>query len=90
MSKKQQSITTLPPSPDDERHGRVVRYTVSMGVRLVCVILVFFLHGWWQLAAIIGAIVLPYFAVLLANVAAKRTGDAVLRPGAILPRGHGE
>ena len=90
MSKNQQSITSLPQSPDEERHHRVVRYTVSMGVRLVCVILAFFLPGWWQLAAIIGAIVLPYFAVVAANVVVKQTGSDVLRPGAIVTRGPSE
>ena len=90
MSKKQQSITSLPPSPDEERRGRIVRYSVAMGVRIVCVILAFALHGWIQLAAIIGAIVLPYFAVVLANVAVRRSGAEVLRPGAIVPTGRHE
>jgi len=62
----------------------VVRYTVAMSVRIVCVISAFFLPGWWQLAAIIGAIVLPYFAVVAANVVVKQTGAEVLRPGTIL------
>lgn len=90
MSKKQQSITSLPPSPDEERRGRVLRYSVAMGVRVVCVILAFALHGWIQVAAIIGAIVLPYFAVVLANVAVRRAGPEVLRPGAIVPTGRHE
>lgn len=85
--KQQQSITSLPQSPDEERHSRVVRYTVAMAVRIVCVIAAFFVPGWWQLAAIIGAIVLPYFAVVAANVVVKQTGAEVLRPGTILPRG---
>jgi len=87
VSKQQQSITSLPQSPDEERHSRVVRYTVAMGVRVLCVILAFFLPGWWQLAAVIGAIVLPYFAVVAANVVVKQSGDTVLRPGTIMPRG---
>lgn len=68
----------------------MVRYTVAMGVRVLCVILAFFLPGWWQLAAVICAIVLPYFAVIAANVVVKQSGDEVLRPGAIVTRGHGE
>jgi predicted tellurium resistance membrane protein TerC len=83
--KQQQSITSLPQSPDEERRGRVIRYSIAMGVRVLCVILAFFLPGWWQLAAVLGAIVLPYFAVILANVAVKDSGATVLRPGAILP-----
>lgn len=76
MSKKQQSITSLPLSPDEERHGRVVRYVLAMSVRLICVVLLFFVQGWWQFAAIIGAIVLPYFAVVVANVKMQRGGGA--------------
>lgn len=76
MSKKQQTITSLPLSPDEERHGRVVRYVVAMSVRLICVVLVFFLQGGWQFVAIAGAIVLPYFAVVVANVKMQRGGRA--------------
>jgi len=67
-----------------------VRYTVAMGVRILCVVLAFFLPGWWQLAAVLGAIVLPYFAVVAANVVVKQSGDDVLRPGTIAMRGPGE
>jgi ABC-type protease/lipase transport system fused ATPase/permease subunit len=83
MSKPQQSITSLPQSPDEERHGRMVRYSVAMGVRMVCVVLAIVLHGWFQLIAVIGAIILPYFAVIIANVSMRHAGAAVERPGAI-------
>jgi hypothetical protein len=85
MSKKQQSITSLPPSPDEERRGRVIRYSIAMSVRVLCVILAFFLHGWLQIVAILGAITLPYFAVVIANVKMRQRGAPVVRPGAILP-----
>lgn len=74
MSKQQQSITSLPLSPDEERHQRVVRYMLAMGIRMVCVVLVFFVQGWWQLVVIIAAVVLPYFAVVIANVKMNRAG----------------
>ena len=90
MSKKQQSITALPLSPDEERHGRVLRYSIAMGVRVVCVVLALVLHGWVQLIAIIGAIVLPYFAVVVANVAVRKTGDDVLRPTPIARKELGQ
>jgi hypothetical protein len=80
----QQSITSLPPSPDEERHSRVVKYTVAMSVRLLCVVLCFFVHGWFLLAAVIGALVLPYIAVVLANTASTAGRGKVLRPGSIL------
>ena len=86
MSKKQQSITSLPQSPDEERHGRMVRYTVSMLIRLVCVVLALVTHGWIQIVAIGGAIVLPYIAVVFANVPVNKGGGAEpYRPGEIVP-----
>ena len=83
MSKKQQSITSLPPSPDEERRAREIRYTVAMSVRVLCIILAFFLHGWLQIVAIIGAVALPYFAVVIANVKMRQPDAIVVRPGAI-------
>jgi hypothetical protein len=84
MQKKQQSITTLPPSPDEDRHQRMVRYTVAMSVRMLCFILVFIVPGWWMLVCAIGAIVLPYFAVVVANVSMRQAGASVERPGAMV------
>jgi hypothetical protein len=80
MSKTQQTITSLPLSPDEERRARVLRYSVAMGVRIVCVVLAILTHGWVQLVAIIGAVVLPYFAVVVANVAVRKAAPDVLRP----------
>lgn len=85
MSKNQQSITTLPPSPDEEHRSRVIKYSVTMGIRTVCVILAIVTTGWWQAAAIVGAIVLPYFAVMVANIKMRSGGATVERPGAIVP-----
>ena len=83
-SQKQQSITTLPPSPDEERRQRMVRYSIAMGVRMVCFLLVFVVPDWWKLVFAIGAIVLPYFAVVLANVGMRQNAGVVERPGAIV------
>jgi hypothetical protein len=79
-----QSITTLPESPDAERNRRMTRYAITMGIRVVCVILCFFVHGWWLLLPIAGAVILPYIAVVAANVGQKRASQ-VERPGAIVP-----
>ena len=88
MMKQQQSITTLPLSPDEERRRRMIRYTVTMGIRMVCIILMLFVQGWWLLVCALGAILLPYFAVIAANVHSDQRSQAVLRPGAmvLLPR----
>ncbi|WP_081746434.1 DUF3099 domain-containing protein [Arthrobacter sp. H5] len=51
----------------DEMRGRMIKYSVSMGIRLVCLILVFVVEGWLQWVMIAGAVFLPYFAVIIAN-----------------------
>ncbi|BDZ50589.1 hypothetical protein GCM10025867_28300 [Frondihabitans sucicola] len=78
------AITTLPPSPDEERHGRMIRYSLAMLIRLICVILAFVIpFGWWTLLPAIGAVVLPYVAVVLANVGQEGARRTVERPGAV-------
>ena len=80
---KQQSITSLPLSPEAERHSRMVKYSIAMGIRVVCIVLMLFVQGWWLLVCAVGAIVLPYIAVVIANVHADPRGAQVIRPGAI-------
>ena len=81
-----QSITSLPESPDDERKRRMINYGIAMGIRVVCVILCFFVHGWWLIVPLLGAIFLPYIAVVLANTHGS-TGGRVERPGGLVKVG---
>jgi hypothetical protein len=81
---KQQSVTTLPRSPNEDRHSRMIRYGLTMGIRVVCIILCMVVDGWWLLVFAIGAVLLPYFAVVVANTSIRRTLP-VVRPGAIVP-----
>ena len=80
---KQQSITTLPLSPEEERRRRMIRYSITMGIRMVCIVMMLFVQGWWLLVCALGAILLPYFAVIAANVHGNAGGGTVLRPGAV-------
>lgn len=68
---KPQSITTLAESPDAERNRRMLHYSIAMGIRVVCVFLCFFVQGWWLVLPAIGAIVLPYVAVVIANASVR-------------------
>ncbi|WP_440711282.1 DUF3099 domain-containing protein [Herbiconiux sp. YIM B11900] len=68
MKSAQQSLTSLPPSPDDERRKRMIKYLITMGIRIVCLVLMLFVKGWWLAVVAAGAILLPYFAVVLGNV----------------------
>ena len=86
---KQQSITSLPLSPEEERRRRMTRYSLAMGVRIICILLMLVAQGWWLLLCAIGAIVLPYVAVVIANVPVSPPQAQVLRPGGVeLYRGN--
>lgn len=83
---KPQSITSLAESPDEERNRRMVQYAVAMGIRVVCVFLCFFLQGWWLILPAIGAIVLPYFAVVIANASRRAPAEPVASVHFALPQ----
>ncbi|WP_210481431.1 DUF3099 domain-containing protein [Naasia sp. SYSU D00948] len=88
MSKRTptQSITTLPLSPQEERRSRMVKYSIAMGIRTLCVVSLLFVQGWWILVMVLAALVLPYFAVVVANVRSKPAARAVpVAPYAALP-----
>ncbi len=65
-----QSATSLPRAPRDDAESRTLRYFWMMAIRVVCFILMVVImpYGWHTLILGIGAIALPYFAVVLANV----------------------
>ena len=89
--KPQQTITSLPVSPDDDRHRRMVQYSVAMGIRLLCVVACFLVHGWWLVIPALGAIFLPSVAVLLANnVGATRATRAEDRKSTRLNSSHSQ
>ncbi|GAA1821196.1 hypothetical protein GCM10009749_34990 [Agromyces neolithicus] len=83
---KHQSITSLPPSPEEERRSRMIKYSITMSIRVLCIFAMLFVDGWWLAVCAAGAIFLPYIAVVLANVASPTRRQPVLRPGAIVPR----
>src|SRR5689334_18440468 len=61
------NITDAHTSHTDEMRERMIKYAVAMGIRMVCLILVFVLDGWFKLLAVAGAVFLPWFAVIIAN-----------------------
>lgn len=83
---KQPSITSLPPSPEADRHARMLKYSIAMAIRLLCIVSLVFVRGWWMLIPAIGAVFLPYFAVVIANAAAPRRATRVEGPGAVVRR----
>ena len=85
MRTKSATITELPVSPDAERHSRMIKYAVTQGIRVLCILAVFLVHGWWVLIPAVGAVFLPYFAVVAANNVRQNPRSTVRRPGSIVP-----
>lgn len=61
------SITDAATAHSEEMRSRMVKYAVAMGIRMVCLVLIFFVDGWFKLIPVIGAVFLPWFAVIIAN-----------------------
>ena len=62
----------------------MLKYTIAMSIRVVCLVLMLVTTGWWQFVFAAGAIGLPYVAVVLANVGAPRADATVLRPDGVV------
>lgn len=75
-------VTEARQSRSAEISERERRYLLLMGIRVLCfvitVVLVVNHAGWLAIAPAAGAIVLPYFAVVIAN-ARRQTGAGSLR-----------
>ncbi|MFE6056235.1 DUF3099 domain-containing protein [Kitasatospora sp. NPDC056446] len=68
-------ITGARSSLSEDVRGRQRRYVISMLLRTVCVLLAVVLwdvQRWLAFAALAGAVLLPYFAVLVANAGRER------------------
>lgn len=62
-----QGVTTAAAGRSADREARMKVYLVQMLVRTACFVAALFTHGWWQLGFILGAVVLPYVAVVRVN-----------------------
>jgi hypothetical protein len=78
------TITAAQRPLSEEQGGRTRRYLVSMGIRTVCLLAAIVVPGWPRILLIVGAIVLPYLAVVIAN--AGREND---EPGDVGSYHHG-
>lgn len=70
-------------SVDVSRRSRT--YIVAMAIRMICLALIIVVPGAWKLAALAGALILPLFAVLVANDQAVPTSA---QPNAPAPGNH--
>ncbi len=80
-------ITSARRSQQADVHTRARRYMISMTVRLVCFIAAFVFYGhWYAWVAALGAVFLPYVAVLMANAGRERKAEP---PTAMMAAGTG-
>jgi hypothetical protein len=61
------SITDAATAHSEEMRERMIKYSVAMGIRMVCLILVFVVDGWFKIIPVAGAVFLPWIAVVIAN-----------------------
>jgi hypothetical protein len=82
-----QSATSLPASPDHEVDRRSTRYLIMMGIRVACFALAVLVHpySWYTWLFLIAAVVLPYIAVVLANVGQESKTPTAVPPEQALP-----
>lgn len=65
--KKVFDITSAPQALTRDQAGRQKRYFISMMIRTACFILTVILPSPYRWIALSGAVLLPYFAVVIAN-----------------------
>ena len=73
-------ITTASPTLAEDISRRMRRYLTQMSIRVVCLVGAVTIDHWSRWLLLLGAVVLPYIAVLLANAGRVRADD----PGTFL------
>ncbi|MGG5172573.1 DUF3099 domain-containing protein [Pseudarthrobacter sp. J1738] len=61
------TITDAGTAHSEEMRQRMIRYALAMGIRIVCLGLIFVVDGWFKILMVAGAVFLPWFAVVIAN-----------------------
>lgn len=62
------------------------KYLISMGIRTVCFVGAAFASGWLRWTLVAAAVVLPLFAVILANAVKPRALEVAIEPPEAHPR----
>lgn len=77
---KSVSVTSAGVNPAEDRAHRMRMYFIAMVLRVLCVVSLFWVRGWWILLVALGAVVLPWFAVMVGNAVAHGEGEAPEAP----------
>ncbi|UEL30205.1 DUF3099 domain-containing protein [Pseudarthrobacter sp. L1SW] len=72
------SITDAAAAHSEDMRQRMIKYALAMGIRMVCLILIFVVDGWFKIIAVAGAVFLPWIAVVIANGSDKAEGHSDL------------
>ncbi len=71
------SVTSAQTGLSEEQRARTRRYLISMAIRTACVVLVLVIDHPIRWLFAVGAIFLPYVAVVLANAGQRRIGSTI-------------
>ncbi|TGY37611.1 DUF3099 domain-containing protein [Microbacterium laevaniformans] len=84
-SSRAQSATSLPRAPRDDASARMTKYFTMMVIRVICFVLMVAVtpYSWYTWLFGAGAMLLPYFAVVIANVASGSAERAIAPERAI-------
>lgn len=76
------TATSLDTSPEEDETSRMRQYLVTMGIRTACIVLAFAIQpwGWYTAVFAVGAVFLPYFAVVIANQSQAASTSRAERP----------
>ncbi|MEI2775756.1 MAG: DUF3099 domain-containing protein [Tetrasphaera sp.] len=85
-----QSVTTAHESLEAEQLHRIKRYLVTMAIRTICFVAAVPLQGWMRWTSVALAVVLPYFAVVMANAVRPRLAGDMQSVTPVVPLIHHE
>ena len=73
------SITDAGVALSEDQAGRQRRYLIAMAIRTSCVIGCVIAPSPWRWVLAVGAVILPYIAVVVANAGRERSGSGGVR-----------
>lgn len=76
---QQYDVTSVGVNPTEDRSRRMRMYFLTMSLRMACIVSLFWVRGYWIILVGIGAVVLPYVAVLIANAVSHEGGNTTAR-----------
>ncbi|MGO3733689.1 MAG: DUF3099 domain-containing protein [Canibacter sp.] len=85
------NVTSVGANPAEDRAHRIRFYFISMSLRFACVASLLWVRGWWVILPVLGAVILPYLAVMVGNAVANSNDDAKpekVTPAEIMPPDH--